>query len=315
MTDDRSGTAGGAPSPTAHGDPASRADLRSLRPLAALDRRGFVAAALAGGFAAAVQPVAAQAISTDSVGLDAGEVRIPVGDGEMPAYRAMREGGRRLPVILVINEIFGVHEHIKDVCRRFAKLGYLAVAPELFARQGNPAAVTDIQVLMRDIVAKAPDAQVLRDLDATLAWARVNGGDRRRIGITGFCWGGRITWLYAAHSRDVKAGVAWYGRFVGEPNPLQPRNPVDVAAGLKAPVLGLYGGRDAGIPLDTVARMRAALQAPGASPAARASEIVVYPDAQHGFHADYRATYGATDAADAFGRARAWFATHGVAAG
>jgi len=293
-------------------DSPPRSDLRSLRPLASLDRRGFVGAALLGGFAAAVQPVAAQVITTDTVGLDAGMVKVPVGDGDMPAYRAMPEGKRRLPVVVVINEIFGVHEHIKDVCRRFAKLGCLAIAPDLFVRQGDATAVADIPTLMRDIVAKAPDAQVLRDLDAVLAWTRVNGGDRRRIGVTGFCWGGRVSWHYAAHTRDVRAVVAWYGRFVGETTPLQPRNVIDLVGELKAPVLGLYGGRDAGIPVATVERMRAALKAPGAPRAAQESELVVYPEAQHGFYADYRPTYDAAAAADGFARASAWFKKYGV---
>jgi carboxymethylenebutenolidase len=288
-------------------------DLRSLRPLASLHRRGFFATALATGFAAAVRPVGAQTIATAATGLTAGEVKIPVGDGDLPAYRAMPEGGRRLSTILVIPEIFGVHEHIKDVCRRFARLGYLAIAPELFARQGNPAAIADIQVLMRDIVARVPDAQVLRDLDATVVWARVNGGDRRRLAVTGFCWGGRITWLYAAHSPDVKAGIAWYGRLVGAPTALQPRQPLELAGELKAPVLGLYGRLDAGIPVSSVEAMRTALQGPGASRAARASELVVYPDAQHGFYADYRASYSRTAAEAAFLRARTWLTLHGVA--
>jgi len=293
--------------------PVADDELRSLRPLAALDRRGFLAATLASGFAAAARPVSAQAISTDTAGLDAGAVRIPVGDGDMPGYRAMPAGGRRLPVVLVVNEIFGVHEYIKDVCRRFAKLGYLAVAPELFVRQGDATKVADIPTLMRDIVSKAPDAQVLRDLDATVAWTRVNGGDRRRIGVTGFCWGGRVSWLFAAHSVDVRAAVAWYGRPAGEATPLQPTLVRDVVAGLKAPVLGLYGGRDAGIPVSDVEALRAALQVPGASRAARASQVVIYPEAQHGFHADYRASYDVAAAKDGFARACAWFAQHGVA--
>jgi carboxymethylenebutenolidase len=282
-------------------------DLRSLRPYASIDRRGFVTTALVGGFAAATLPVSAATISTDIVGLDAGETRIPVGDGELPAYFARPANGKRLPVVIVIQEIFGVHEHIRDVCRRFAKLGALAVAPELFARQGNPATVTDMQVLMRDIVAKVPDAQVMSDLDATVRWARRERGTGK-LGITGFCWGGRITWLYAAHSAEVAAGVAWYGRLVGEPTALQPEHPVDVAARLKAPVLGLYAGRDRGIPLETVERMQAALSA-----ATKDSRITVYPEAQHGFHADYRASYRAEDAVPAFLDATDWFMRHGLA--
>jgi len=225
----------------------------------------------------------------------------------LPAYFARPANGKRLPVVIVIQEIFGVHEHIRDVCRRFAKLGALAVAPELFARQGNPATVTDMQVLMRDIVAKVPDAQVMSDLDATVKWARRERGTGK-LGITGFCWGGRITWLYAAHSAEVAAGVAWYGRLVGEPTALQPEHPVDVAARLKAPVLGLYAGRDRGIPLETVERMQAAL-----STAIKDSRITVYPEAQHGFHADYRASYRAEDAVPAFLDATDWFTRHGLA--
>lgn len=293
-------------------------DLRSLRPFATLDRRGFVTTALVGGFAAATLPVSATAINTDTVGLEAGETRIPVADGEMPAYFARPAKGRRLPVVIVIQEIFGVHEHIRDVCRRFAKAGALAVAPELFARQGNPATVSDMQVLMRDIVARVPDVQVMDDLDATVKWARGERG-MGKIGITGFCWGGRITWLYAAHSAEVAAGVAWYGRLVGEPTALQPAHPVDVAARLQAPVLGLYAGRDRGIPLDTVERMREALDAAAASPetknsaAVKASGIIVYPEAQHGFYADYRASYRAEDAVPAFRAAIDWFLRHGLA--
>jgi carboxymethylenebutenolidase len=284
--------------------------LHSLRPLSALDRRGFLVTSLGVGFAAAAGPVGAQAITTDTQGLEAGEVRIPVGDGEIPAYRARPKRLRSAPVILVVQEIFGVHEHIKDVCRRFAKQGYLAIAPELFARQGNPAAISDIQALMRDIVAKVPDAQVMSDLDATVRWAEDNGGDSRRLAVTGFCWGGRITWLYAAHNPRVKAGVAWYGRVVGAPSELQPRHPVDVVAELKAPVLGLYAGKDGGIRLDSVEQMRKALASGPA--AARASDIIVYPLAQHGFYADYRPSYNKADATAAFSAALRWLEQRGL---
>jgi carboxymethylenebutenolidase len=289
-------------------------DPRIPRPLARLDRRGFVGTALATGFAAAVLPVGAQTLATGTAGLVAGEVKIPVGDGDMPAYRAMPAGRRRLATILVVHEVFGVHEHIKDVCRRFASLGYLAVAPELFARQGNAAGFTDLQQLRRELVDQVPDAQVMRDLDATLVWSRVNGGDRRRIAVTGFCWGGRIAWLHAAHTADVKTGIAWYGRLASEATALQPQRPIELAGRLQVPVLGLYAGRDAGIPLDSVEAMRQALQAPGASRAARASEIVVYPEAQHGFYADYRAAYRKEDADAAFARVKSWLVLHGVAA-
>ena len=287
-------------------------DLRSLQPLSSLDRRTFVTTALASGFAAATLPVSASTLVTDTTGLEAGETKIPVTDGELPAYFAKPAGKASVPVVLVIQEIFGVHEHIRDVCRRFAKLGVLAVAPELFARQGNPATVSDMAALMRDIVSRVPDAQVMSDLDATVSWARSHGG-RLRVGITGFCWGGRITWLYAAHSPEVAAGVAWYGRVVGTPSELQPQHPVDLAAKLRAPVLGLYAGRDGGIPLQSVDAMRSALSQAGVSRAAAASTIVVYPEAQHGFYADYRASYRPEDAIPAFARACEWFRANGVA--
>ena len=288
-------------------------DLRSLRPLATLDRRGFVTTALAGGFAVATLPVSAETLVTPSEGLDVGEVRIPVADGSLPAYYARPARGSKLPVVLVVQEIFGVHEHIRDVCRRFAQRGAIAVAPELFARQGDPSKVADIQALMRDIVSKVPDAQVMADLDATLQWARARArGVEGKVGVTGFCWGGRITWLYAAHSPEVAAGVAWYGRLVGQPSVLQPSHPVDVAASLRAPVLGLYAGKDGGIPLDGVAAMRSALVAPGVSAEAAASQIVVYPEAGHGFYADYRASYRREDAEAAFAQAIGFFASRGL---
>ena len=280
-------------------------------------RRRFLFTSLAAGFALSVQPVAGQTvITTDAAGLVAGEVKVPVADGEIPAYRAMPEKGKNFPVVLVVQEIFGVHEHIKDVCRRFAKLGYMAVAPALYARQGDTSRMQDMQKVM-EVVAKVPDAQVMTDLDATVAYARSTGKtDARRLGITGFCWGGRITWLYAAHNPNLDAGVAWYGRLVPRPgqppNPLTPRQPVDVAGELKAPVLGLYGGKDKGIPLETVEQMRAALKKSG-SKDARASEIVVYPEADHGFHADYRPTYHRESAADGWRRLLSWFKRHGAA--
>jgi carboxymethylenebutenolidase len=276
-------------------------------------RREFLVTALAVGFAAAVRPTSAEAvITTDTDGISAGEIKVPAAGGEMPAYQARPAKGTTFPVVLVVEEIFGVHEHIKDVCRRFAKKGYLAIAPELFARQGDPTKVTDPQRIMTDIVAKTPDRDVMADLDATVAWAAKNGGDTAKLGITGFCWGGRIVWLYAAHSAQLKAGVAWYGRIDGAKNDLQPTYPIDVARELKAPVLGLYGGKDDGIPLDLVEKMRTALKAAGAG-AASQSEIVVYPDAPHGFHADYRPSYREADAQDGERRLFAWFAKHGVA--
>jgi carboxymethylenebutenolidase len=264
------------------------------------------------GFAAAVQPVVASTIvSTDTEGLVAGEVRIPAGDIEMPAYRAMPDGGKNLPILIVGSEIFGVHEHIADVARRFAKLGYLAIAPEFFVRQGDAKAAVEIDTLFATIVSKVPDAQVMSDIDATVRWAGQHGGDLARLGITGFCWGGRITWLYVAHNPAVKAGVAWYGRLVGVKNELQTSYPVDAAASLHAPVLGLYGGADAGIPLDTVETMKKALAA-GSAPARR-SEFVIYPEAKHAFSADYRPNYDQAAAEDGWRRCLDWLRANGVA--
>lgn len=273
------------------------------------NRRDFIVSALATGFAMAVQPIYAQAISTDAVSLSAGEVIIPVHDGEIPAYQAHPTAGKSFPVVLVIQEIFGVHEHIKDICRRLAKLGYLAIAPELFARQGNVSNMADIGEIMAQVVSHVPDSQVMSDLDATLDWVKQSGkGDATKLGITGFCWGGRITWLYCAHNPELKAGVAWYGRLEGKASELQPKHPLDIAAQLKVPVLGLYGGADQGIPLESVDRMRSALSA-----AHNKSEIVIYPDAPHAFFADYRPSYRKDAAEDGWKRLQAWFRAHGVA--
>ncbi|PLY46853.1 carboxymethylenebutenolidase [Janthinobacterium sp. ROICE36] len=272
-------------------------------------RRGFLKVALGTGFAVAVLPVAAQnVIKTDSAGLVTSTMSVMVDGQAVPVYAAQPEGKTGLPVVLVISEIFGVHEHIADMARRFAKHGYLALAPDLFVRQGDPSKVASIPELMKGIIAKTPDAQVMADLDAVVAWAKQNGGDTSRLGITGFCWGGRITWLYAAHNRAVKAGVAWYGRLVGETSPLQPSNPIDIAASLKVPVLGLYGGKDTGITQESIAKMKDALAKGG-----NKSEFVVYPDAGHAFNADYRPSYVAADAKDGYARCLAWFKTHGVA--
>jgi carboxymethylenebutenolidase len=284
-------------------------DLLSLAPPSNFSRREFVVTSLAAGFALAVQPVSAQTITTDSKGLEAGEIKIPVKDGEVPAYRAMPEKGGPFPVVLVVQEIFGVHEHIKDICRRFAKLGYLAVAPELFARQGDVSKMTNIQEIIMKVVSKVPDAQVMSDLDASVAWARKSGkGDAAKLGITGFCWGGRIVWLYAAHNKDLKAGVAWYGRLKGDTNDLQPKYPLDIVADLKAPVLGLYGAADQGIPVDTVDKMKKAL-----AEAKKPCEIVLYPDTPHGFNADYRPSYRKDKAEDGWKRLLDWFKKNGVA--
>ena len=273
-------------------------------------RRTALQAALGLGYAAAATPLMAQtAISTPADGLVAGQVSFEVDGFKVPAYRAAPAGKTGLPVVLVIQEIFGVHEYIADVCRRFAKAGYLAIAPDLYARQGNAASYTEISKLMSELVSKVPDGQVMGDLDGAVKWAAANGGDAARVGVTGFCWGGRITWLYAAHG-PVKAGVAWYGRLVGQSTDLTPKHPVDIAPILKAPVLGLYGEKDSGIPLDTVDKMKTALAS--GSAAAKVSEFVVYPDAPHAFHADYRPSYRKEAAEDGFKRTLAWFKTHGV---
>ena len=284
-------------------------DARSLLPKTEFTRREFVMTALAAGFALAVRPVSAQTVTTDATGLEASEVKVPVPDGEIPAYRAMPAAGGPFPVVLVVQEVFGVHEHIKDICRRFAKLGHLAVAPELYARQGDVSRMTDMNEVMTKVVAKVSDAQVMADLDAAVSWAEKSGkGDVTKLGITGFCWGGRIVWLYAAHSPRLKAGVAWYGRLVGQPSELTPKYPLDVVSALKAPVLGLYGGADQGIPSATVEQMRAALQAAG-----NPSQIVLYPDTPHGFHADYRASYRKEQAQDGWKRLQEWFKKYGAA--
>ena len=272
-------------------------------------RREFVVSTLATGFALAVQPVAAQTITTDTQGLTAGEVKIPVKDGEIPAYRAMPAAGGPFPVVLVVQEIFGVHEHIKDVARRLAKAGYLAVAPELYARQGDVSKLTDSKEILATVVSKVPDSQVMSDLDAAVAWAKASGkGNSDKLAITGFCWGGRVTWLYSAHNPQVKAGVAWYGRVVGDATPMTPQHPIDIAPKLKTPVLGLYGAADAGIPNESVDRMRAALRVAG-----NPSEIISYPDTPHAFNSDYRPSYRKDQASDGWKRMLAWFKKHGVA--
>lgn len=278
---------------------------------AGASRRTALGVMLGAGYAAAAAPVMAQtAVSTPADGLTAGEVHFAVNGFEVRAYRAAPQGKTGLPVVLVISEIFGVHEYIADVCRRLAHEGYLAVAPDLFARQGDPRAYSEVAKLMSELVSKVPDAQVMADLDGAVQWAGAHGGDLQRVGITGFCWGGRITWLYAAHG-PVKAGVAWYGRLVGQASALNPKHPVDLAPILKAPVLGLYGEKDAGIPLDTIDKMKSALSE--GSAAAKASRFVVYPDAPHAFHADYRPSFRKEAAQDGWKRTLAWFKQHGVA--
>ncbi|MCK6407957.1 dienelactone hydrolase family protein [Thauera sp.] len=280
----------------------NRDQLDSLLPAARLDRRGFVATLAAAGFALAVQPVhASTVLSTPATGLATGDASITVEGGSLPLYFAHPAGDGKFPVILVVQEIFGVHEHIRDVCRRLAHQGYLAIAPELFFRQGDPRTLQNIPDILQNIVAKVPDAQVMADLDACAAWSASQGGNPAQLAVTGFCWGGRITWLYAAHNPALKAGVAWYGRLTGTASALTPRHPLDVAAALHAPVLGLYGGQDQGIPLADVERMGAALAAAGS-----ASTIHVYPEAPHAFHADYRPSYRKTEAEDGWQRTLDW---------
>src|SRR6185369_7384590 len=268
-------------------------DMKSLLPDALPEnRRDFLVRKLAVGFALAVSPVGAQTITTDTKGLTAGEVQIPMADGKLvPAYRARPAGGGRFPTVLVVQEIFGVHEHIKDLCRRLAKSGYMAVAPEMFARQGDVSKIENVQEIVDKVVSKVPDSQVMSDLDSTVAWAAKNSGSSDRLAITGFCWGGRIVWLYAAHNPKLAAGAAWYGRLEGDKNAMTPANPIDYAAVLKAPVIGFYGGKDTGISLESIERMRRALKVVGDY-----SEINVYPEAQHGFNADYRPSYKQDDA-------------------
>ncbi|EJO32975.1 dienelactone hydrolase family protein [Achromobacter marplatensis] len=287
------------------------AHFDSLLPPLRLDRRGFIATTVAAGFSLAAGPAVAQtAIATDAKGLTAGKIDIPTTDGKMPAYRAAPQGKKNLPTVIVVSEIFGVHEYIQDVCRRLAHLGYLAIAPELFARQGDPSKYTEIPKLQAEIIGKVPDAQVQGDLDATAKWAAANGGDADKLGIVGFCWGGRQVWLYAAHNPKLKAGAAFYGQLGGEPSELKPKSVLSLVNELKAPVLGAYGGKDAGIPLTDVDRMRIEL-AKGPAPA-KASRIDVYPEAPHAFHADYRPSYRKAEAEQAWTRMLDWFKQNGL---
>ena len=274
-------------------------------------RRQVLMTTLSTGFALAVTPVAASALTTDSDGLEAGEVSIPTSAGDIPGYRALPLKPKgKVPVILVVHEIFGVHEHIKDVCRRLAKEGYYAIAPELFARQGDVSKMTDFKEIVSKVVSKVPDAQVLSDLDAAVAFAKKDPhADTTKLSITGFCWGGRITWLYSAHQPALKAGVAWYGKIIGDKDDLHPKNPTDVVAELKAPVLGLYGGKDQGIAVDTVQQQAQALAA-SSNAAAKGSSIHIYPDAGHAFFADYRPSYHEESAKDGWNRLLDWLKTH-----
>jgi len=299
-----------------HSDQVS--ELSALRPGESTEdgatRRTALKVALGVGYAAATLPIMAQtAIKTSANGLTTGETTYDVNGFKVPLFYAAPAGQKNLPVVLVIQEIFGVHEYIADTCRRFAQAGYLAIAPELFARQGDPTQYGEMAKLMAEVVSKVPDAQVMTDLDGAVKWAGSQGGDLNKVAITGFCWGGRITWLYAQQSANVKAGVAWYGRLVGAPSALTPKHPLDLAADMKAPVLGLYGGQDSGIALTTVNQMKDALAAAVGNANAAASQFVVYPDAPHAFHADYRPSYRKEPAEDGFKRALDWFKAHGVA--
>ena len=281
--------------------------LESVAPSADLTRRSFVVTSLAAGFALAVQPISAQTITTDSNGLVVGEVQVPVSGGQIPAYRAMPDSGGPFPTVMVVHEIFGVHEHIQDLCRRLAKLGYFAVAPLLFAREGDVTKIADQGQLMA-VVKSTPDSQVASDLDATVAWAKSTGkADTSRLAITGFCWGGRQVWLYAAHNHNLKAAAAWYGVLDWPKSDKAPANPMDLVSQIDVPVLGLYGGQDAGIPRDHIEALRDALKAAG-----KPSDIIVYPDAGHGFNADYRKSYRPAEAKDAWQHMLDWFKSHGV---
>lgn len=285
-------------------------EIDSLLPRNDLTRREFVTTLLASGFALAVQPVCAQtAITTDAAGLAAGEIRIPTSSGEIPGYRAMPDKGGPFPVVLVVQEIWGVHEYIRDVCRRLAKLGYMAIAPELYFRQGDVSQIKEVSEILSQVVSKVTDVQLMGDLDAAVAWAKSSGkGDTARLGITGFCWGGRVVWMYAAHNPGLKAAVAWYGPVARSYSPESKKTALDIAAEVKAPVLGLYGGADQGIPIDTLEKMREALKAAG-----KTFDIVIYPDTPHAFHADYRPTYRKGPAEDGWKRLQEWFKKHGVA--
>ncbi len=287
---------------------------KSVSSAISVDRREFlVTSILAGAFAAAVLPIQAQTrIVTDTNGLIVGEVKIPVADGQFPAYRAMPDAkNKKFPVVLVIHEIFGVHEWIQDICRRFAKLGYMAIAPALYARQGEVSTIQTSGKLNRQIFSKIPDTQSMSDLDATVEWAKKNSGNTKKLSITGFCWGGRIVWLYAAHNSKVDAGAAWYGRVVPTPNSpkneAQPTTPIDYAKDLQVPVIGFYAGLDTGIPLDGVQKMQDELKK-GKSK----SEIIVYPNAKHGFHADYRDSFNKEASEDAWKKLQEWFKKNGA---
>jgi carboxymethylenebutenolidase len=285
-------------------------DVTGLSQALPVGRRGFMtaAAAAAAGYTMAAGPIQAQSIiTTDTNGLNAGMVKVKVKDGEMPAYRAKPANAANPPVVIVAMEIFGLHEYIKDVCRRIAKAGALAVAPDYYYRHGD---ITTMQGGMQQIlpiVNAKNDSELYSDLDATVAWAKTDGGNTDRLGITGFCRGGRTSWMYAGHNPNVKAAVPFYGPVVGATNPVTPTQAMDVVPKIRAAVLGLYGGADAGIPNDTVEKIRDAMKAAG-----KTAEIIIYPDMPHGFHADYRPSYRKETAENAQARMIAWFRQHGV---
>ena len=284
-------------------------DMQGLSGLASypLARRGMLMSGLVSGLTLATTRVEAQVVRTDSAGIEAMEVKIPTADGELPGYLAKPVGAGPFPIVLVNEEIFGVHEYIKDVCRRFAKIGYVAVAPEIYARIGDLTKMTDAAQIVSTVISKEPDATMLSDLDSAVKFAAAHGGDANRLGVTGFCRGGRATWLFATHGPTVKAAVAWYGPVLGTPTAIQPKSPTDVAGELRCPLLGLYGGLDTGIKPDDVQAAAAKARAAG-----KTVEIVIYPDAPHGFHADYRPSYKAADAADGWMRLQAWFKKYGA---
>ena len=273
-----------------------------------LPRRGVMMTGLIAGFTLATTKVDAQVIHTSADGLEVGEAQVVSDGASLPTYYARPAGAGPFPTVIVIEEIFGVHEWVKDICRRLAKMGYLAVAPELYARLGDLSKMTDVPTIIRDVISKAPDDQVMRDLDAATLWAKANKGDTGRLGVTGFCRGGRATWLYSAHNPSLKAAVAWYGPLGGQTSPIQPKVAAGYADQIKCPLLGLYAGKDAGIPVEAVHAAEAKAKAAG-----KTVEIVIYPDAPHGFNADYRPSYRKDAAEDGWGRMLAWFKKYGVA--
>ena len=290
-------------------EPALTSDIVGLTKPASFSRRGFMtaSAAVAAGYTLAAGPVRAEVIKTDTEGLETGDAKIKVADGEMPAYFARPKGASNPPVVLVAMEIFGLHEYVKDVTRRLAKLGAFAVAPDYYFRKGGDLTkITDMQQLLPIVNAK-PDAELLSDLDATVAWAKSQGGDTSRLGIVGFCRGGRTVWEYAAHNPALKAGVSFYGPPIDPPNPVWPKSPLQLAPEMKAPVLGLYGEADTGIPVSAVEALKKAL-----ADNKKTAEFKIYPGAPHGFHADYRASYRKEAAEDGWNQMQAWFKKYGV---